>query len=128
MLIDCAKTSLIASIYVRHTNLYNLSTLSCTLITRVQPLKSPFSVTNDFYSTSIALLGWFLLQHASLQWPCPCIELICYISKYNKLVQLVIKVWYHINVIYSLGAGTHIHRHTNIIYKSNFKKPGTHLV
>ena len=59
-----------------------------------------------------------------LQWPRPCKELICYICKHNKLVQLVVQVKYHMNVIYSLWgqAHTHTHTHTNIVDKSNFKK------
>ena len=35
-----------------------------------------------------------------------------YVSKRNKLAQLVVQVKYHVNVIYSLGGGhTHTHRH-----------------
>ena len=35
-----------------------------------------------------------------------------YVSKCSKLVQLVVKVQYHVNVIYSLGGGhTHTHAH-----------------
>ena len=34
-----------------------------------------------------------------------------YVSKRNKLVQLVVLVQYHVNVIYSLGGG---HTHANI--------------
>ena len=45
-----------------------------------------------------------------------------YISKCNKLVQLVVQVKYHVNVIYNLGGG---HTHTDIADKCNFKKPGT---
>ena len=44
----------------------------------------------------------------------------------NKLVQLIVLVQYHVNVIYSLGGG-HTHaragRHTDFVDKSNFKKP-----
>ena len=50
-----------------------------------------------------------------------------YVSKRNKLVQLVVQVNYHVNVIYSLGGGhtyTHANTHTNVADKSNFKKPG----
>ena len=36
----------------------------------------------------------------------------CYIYKHNKLVQLVVQVKYHVNVIYSLGVGTYTHTHT----------------
>ena len=46
-----------------------------------------------------------------------------YVSKHNKLVQLVVQVQYHVNVIHSLGGG-HTHTHTDIVDKSNFKKPG----
>ena len=50
-----------------------------------------------------------------------------YVSKRNKLVQLVVQVKYHVNVIYSLGGGhthTHARKHTDLVDKSNFKKPG----
>ena len=33
---------------------------------------------------------------------------LCYVSKRNKLVQLIVQVQYHMNVIYSLG-GKHTH-------------------
>ena len=36
-----------------------------------------------------------------------------YVSKCNKLVQLVIQVKYHVNVIYSFGADTHTHARTH---------------
>ena len=42
-----------------------------------------------------------------------------YVSKHNKLVQLVVQV-YHMNVIYSLG-GRDTHTHTNVADKSNFR-------
>ena len=48
-----------------------------------------------------------------------------YISKCNKLVQLVVQVQYNMNVIYSLrGTHTHACTHTDVADKSNFKKPG----
>ena len=40
-----------------------------------------------------------------------------YVSKHNKLVQLVVQVQYHMNVIYSLGGG-HTHRHTDMQTKA----------
>ena len=46
-----------------------------------------------------------------------------YVSKCNKLVQLVVQVKYHVNVIYSLKGG-HTHKHTDFVGKNNFKKPG----
>ena len=49
-----------------------------------------------------------------------------YVSKCNRLVQLVVQVQYHMNVIYSLWGG-HTHRRTNVADKSNFKKPGACL-
>ena len=78
------------------------------------------SITYEIYSLLRAphLLGWFLSQHTSLQWLCPSIELLQYIPKCNKLVQLVVQVRYQVNVIYSLGEG---HTHMD---KNNFKKPG----
>ena len=36
-----------------------------------------------------------------------------YVSKCNKLVQLVVLVQYHVNVIYSLGGG-HTHTHADM--------------
>ena len=47
-----------------------------------------------------------------------------YVSEHNKLVQLVVKVKYHVNIFIVLGAGTHTHTRTDIADKSNFKKPG----
>ena len=46
-----------------------------------------------------------------------------HISKHNKLVQLVVKVKYHMNVIKASGADTHKHTHTDIVDKSNFLAP-----
>ena len=51
---------------------------------------------------------------------------LCYISKSNKLVQLVVQVQYHVNAINRLGGGhthTHAHTHTDVADKSNIKKP-----
>ena len=84
----------------------NLSALFCTC---VQP------PCHDFFGTSIALLDWFLSQHALLQQPHPCIELFHYIYTCNKLFQLVIQIQYHLKVIYNLGGvstdtQTHWHR------------------
>ena len=42
-----------------------------------------------------------------------------YVSKRNKLVQMVAQVQYNVNVIYSLGADTD--RHTDVADKSNIK-------
>ena len=56
--------------------------------------------------------------------PCPWIELLCYVSKCSKLIQLDIRVHCHVNVIYSLEGG---HTHTDFVDKSNFKKPGVCL-
>ena len=78
-----------------------------------------------FYSVGV------MIQHTTVMSLCKC----------NKLVQLVVLVQYHVNVIYSLGdrdthahthththihthAHTHTHRHTDLTDKSNFKKPG----
>ena len=36
-----------------------------------------------------------------------------YVSKRYKLIQLIVQVKYHVNVIYSLGADTRIHTHTH---------------
>ena len=49
-----------------------------------------------------------------------------YVSKYNKLAQLVVQVQYHVIIIYSLGTEIHTYtrRHTDVAGKSNFKKPG----
>ena len=47
-----------------------------------------------------------------------------YVPKHNKLVQLVVEVQYHVNVIYSLGGR---HTHTDVADKSNFKKLGMRL-
>ena len=43
----------------------------------------------------------------------PVYRKLRYVSKHNKLVQLVVQVEYHMNVIYSLG-GRHTHAHANI--------------
>ena len=48
-----------------------------------------------------------------------------YISKCNKLVQLVVQVLYHKNVIYSLGGGhthTHAHTHTKLRGQKQFQE------
>ena len=123
MFIAYASTCLIASIYICHTHFHNLSTPSCYLCTDIK--NYPLSVTNEFYGTSIALLGWFLSQYASLQWPHPCIELLRCISKHNKLVQLVIQIQYHVNVIYNLGVSTHTYQHhrCNVMNETLFTKP-----
>ena len=45
----------------------------------------------------------------------------------SKLVQLVVQVHYHMNVIYKfVGEHTHMHAHTHtdVTDTSNFKKPG----
>ena len=96
------SNSLIFSICVCHTHLHNWSAV---FLLMYSCQNHPLSETNDFYSTSIALLGWFLSWRALLQWPDPCIILLRYIS---KLVQLVVQVQYHVNIIYSLGQ-THTH-------------------
>ena len=70
----------------RRCNAPTFITKALCLITHVKPLKSPSQWNYIFYGTSIALLSWFLSQHASLQWSRPCIELLHYISKHNKLV------------------------------------------
>ena len=46
------------------------------------------------------------------------IQKIALLRFYNNLVQLVVQVQYHVNVIYSLG-GRHTHTHTNFTDKSN---------
>ena len=49
-----------------------------------------------------------------------------YISKCNRLVQLVVQVQYHVTVIYSLRGGhthTHVHTHTNVVDKA-FQETG----
>ena len=54
-------------------------------------------------------------------------ELLHYVSKCNKLVQLVVQVKCDVNVICSLRVDTHTHTHSDIADKSNFKKPGMGL-
>ena len=50
-----------------------------------------------------------------------------YVSKCNKLVQLVVQVQYHMNVIYSLGGG-HTHTHACTRWNSHVvtATQGTH--
>ena len=103
------------------------------LVTCVQLLNYPFGETNNFYSASIALLGWLLSQCISLLWPCLLIELLHYVSKCSKTS---IHIQYHMNIIYSLrGRQTHAYVHActhtrthmrQLPRQNNFKKPGTH--
>ena len=91
-------------------------------VTDVQPLKYFFSETNELYSITIVLLGWFLSIHAFLLRPCPWID----ISKCSELAQLNLQVQYYINVMYSLGV-THTHTLTqhNAGKEHNFYKSDT---
>ena len=74
-------------------------------------------------SGTVSVTTCFVTMTAPIQ------RIVSLVSKHSKLVQLVVQVKYHVNVIYSLGGRhTDTHTHTNIADKSNFKKPGTHLV
>ena len=72
----------------------------------------PYSEINDLYGITIVLLGCFLSQCASLLRSLWWIKFLHYISKCSKLVQLVLQIQYHVNVIYSHGDG-----HTNILHE-----------
>ena len=95
----------------------NYITKALCLITSIQLLYHPVSETNNlYYGITIVLLGWFLSWCASLLRQCNWIESFCYISRFQKLIQLNKQVHCHLNVIYSHGADTHkcthIYTHT----------------
>ena len=62
------------------------------LVNLYHELLSWFAITSLVCIQMVGFLGWFLSQHALLQWPRSYKELLCYVSKRNKLVQLVVQV------------------------------------
>ena len=99
-----------------------------TLITKALRLVTCVEPTNNFYGANIALLLWFCFVTKAT----PMHRKLRYVFKHNKLVQLVVLVQYHVNVINSLRADTHTHTHAHtdiptLWTKAFSKKSGSRL-